>query len=95
MQLNADGLYTMTELFRLQCPMSVSELSGYVANFSQLKEVLAIFESYCIPKPNSGDINNNHECWQRDSLSGADVSLILEKTRDRKRRNTTGHHPSK
>ncbi|MCL8582563.1 hypothetical protein NAB68_17650, partial [Proteus mirabilis] len=55
-QLNADSLYTMTELLRVQCPMSISELSGYVAKFSQLKEVFYVFESHCIPKPNS---NNN------------------------------------
>ncbi|KAI7849183.1 hypothetical protein BDC45DRAFT_574196 [Circinella umbellata] len=39
-QLKADGLYTMTESLIVECPMSISELSGYVANLSQLKEVL-------------------------------------------------------
>ncbi|KAG1050142.1 hypothetical protein G6F43_007561 [Rhizopus delemar] len=102
MQLNADGLYTMTELLRVQCPMSISELSGYVAKFSQVKEVLDVFETHCIPKPNSNNNNNNNndnninnESWQRDSLLGTDITLILDKTRNRKRKNTTGHYPSK
>ncbi|KAG2221732.1 hypothetical protein INT45_007138 [Circinella minor] len=37
-----DGLYTMTELLRVQCPMSISELSGYDANLSQLKKGLDV-----------------------------------------------------
>ncbi|KAG1135864.1 hypothetical protein G6F37_012442 [Rhizopus arrhizus] len=59
-RLNADSLYTMTKLLRVQCPVSISELSGYVAKFSQLKEVFDVFESHCIPKPNSNNNNNNN-----------------------------------
>ncbi|ORX45665.1 hypothetical protein DM01DRAFT_1294422 [Hesseltinella vesiculosa] len=31
-KLQADGLYTMTELARVQCPMSVSEIPAYITN---------------------------------------------------------------
>lgn len=77
--------------------MFISELSGYASKFSQLKEVLDVFESHCILKSNSNKNNNNNGSWQRDSLLETDVALILNKTRNRKRKkkNTTGYHSSK
>ncbi|KAI8084068.1 uncharacterized protein B0P05DRAFT_452067, partial [Gilbertella persicaria] len=53
-KLHADGLYIMTELARLQCPMSVMEVPAYLTNFSRLKNVIHIFENLCKPD-NSND----------------------------------------
>ncbi|ORX43208.1 hypothetical protein DM01DRAFT_1399897 [Hesseltinella vesiculosa] len=86
-KLHADGLYIMTELARVQCPMSVMEVPAYLTNFSQLKNVIHTFEILCKPDNNNDDISS----WRRDSLTSTDVKFILDKKKDRKRKNTTGH----
>ncbi|KAI9005459.1 hypothetical protein CLU79DRAFT_685617, partial [Phycomyces nitens] len=52
-KLHADGLYIMTELVRLQFPMSVMEVPAYITNFSRLKSVINIFENICKPESNN------------------------------------------
>jgi hypothetical protein len=81
----------MTELARVQCPMSVLEVPAYLTNFSRLKNVLHVFESFCTPDNTNTDISS----WRRDSLLATDVMFILDKQRNRKRKNTTGHYTSK
>jgi hypothetical protein len=74
-QLKADGLYCMTELTHVQCPMSVSEVPAYITNFSNLKNVLHVFQSFCKYEDTNADLSS----WRRDSLLATDVMFILEK----------------
>lgn len=90
-KLHADGLYIMTELARLQCPMSVMEVPAYLTNFSRLKNVIHTFENLCKPDNNNDDISS----WRRDSLTSTDVMFVLDKKKNRKLKNTTGHYASK
>ncbi|CAO3674037.1 unnamed protein product [Rhizopus stolonifer] len=90
-QLKADGLYCMTELTHVQCPMSVSEVPAYITNFSNLKNVLHVFQSFCKYEDTNVDLSS----WRRDSLLATDVMLILEKKKNRKRKNTSGHYACK
>ncbi|KAG0981064.1 hypothetical protein G6F29_007367 [Rhizopus arrhizus] len=83
-------LYIMTELDRLQCPMSVMEVPAYITNFSRLKNVIHTFENLCKPDNNNDDIS-----WRRGSLTSTDVMFVLDKKKDRKRKNTTGHYTLK
>ncbi|KAL0136188.1 hypothetical protein V8B55DRAFT_1291394, partial [Mucor lusitanicus] len=80
-KLHADGLYIMTEMARVQCPMSVMEVPAYITNFSLLKNVVHTFENLCKPDNNNDDISS----WCRASLTTADVMFVLDKKRDRKR----------
>ncbi|SAM03024.1 hypothetical protein [Absidia glauca] len=91
-KLQSDGmcrsrLYTMTELLRLQLPMSISELPAYLTNLSGLKSVIHMSETFCYPTETNDDISSR----RRESLQTADISFLLEKHIDRKRRNPTGH----
>jgi len=70
----------MTELTHVQCPMSVSEIPAYITNFSNLKDVLHVFQFFC---------------KYEDTLLATDIMLILEKKKNRKRKNTTGHYACK
>ncbi|KAG1450537.1 hypothetical protein G6F56_008320 [Rhizopus delemar] len=79
-KLQADGLYILTELARLQCPMSVMEVPAYLTNFSRLKNVIHTFENLCKPDKNNDDISS----WRRDSLTSTDVMFVLDKKKDRK-----------
>ncbi|KAG1447803.1 hypothetical protein G6F55_010941 [Rhizopus delemar] len=67
-QLNADGLYCMTELAHVQYPMSVSEVPAYLTNFSNLKNVLHVFQSFCKYEDTNADLSS----WRRDSLLATD-----------------------
>ncbi|KAG0162917.1 hypothetical protein DFQ30_001020, partial [Apophysomyces sp. BC1015] len=58
-KLEADGLYTMTELDRVQIPMSILEVPAYLSNFTRLKNVMHIFESFCTPEDSNIDTS-----WQ-------------------------------
>ncbi|KAI8060626.1 uncharacterized protein B0P05DRAFT_477782, partial [Gilbertella persicaria] len=90
-KLHADGLYIMTELARLQCPMSVMEVPAYLTNFSRLENVVHTFENLCKPDNNNDDISS----WRRDSLTSTDVMVVLDKKKDRKRKNITRHYALK
>ncbi|KAI9491411.1 hypothetical protein BDB00DRAFT_767051, partial [Zychaea mexicana] len=46
-KLQSDGIYTMTELLRVQVPMSVSEVPAYLTNLARLKNVIHISEKHC------------------------------------------------
>ncbi|KAF7720543.1 hypothetical protein EC973_007596, partial [Apophysomyces ossiformis] len=85
-KLEADGLYTMTELDRVQIPMSILEVPAYLSNFTRLKNVMHIFESFCTPEDNNIDTS-----WRRQSLLATDLMSILNKKKNRKRKNSTGH----
>lgn len=65
----------MTELAHVQYTMSVSEVPAYLTNFSNLKNVLHVFQSFCKYEDTNTDISS----WLRDSLLATDVMLILEK----------------
>lgn len=45
-KLKADGLYCMTELAHMQCPMSFSEAPSYLTNFSNLKTFCIFFNLF-------------------------------------------------
>jgi hypothetical protein len=64
----------MTELTHVQYPMSVSEVPAYITNFSNLKNVLHVFQS-CKYEDTNADLSS----WRRDSLLATDVMFILEK----------------
>ncbi|KAI8048464.1 hypothetical protein BDF21DRAFT_433458 [Thamnidium elegans] len=72
-QLKADGLYCMTELTHVQCPMSVSEVPTYITKFNNLKNVLHVFQSFCKYEDTNADLSS----WRRDSLLATDVMLTL------------------
>lgn len=61
----------MTELTHVQCPMSVSEIHAYITSFSNLKNVLHVFQSFC---------------KYEDALLAIDVMLILEKKEENRKR---------
>lgn len=76
----------MAELDRIQLPMSILEIPSYLSNFTRLKNIIHIFESLC--NPLDATINTT---WQRESLLATDITVILSKTKNRKRKNSSGH----
>ncbi|CEP13528.1 hypothetical protein [Parasitella parasitica] len=82
-KLQSDGIYTMTELLRMQFPMSVSEVPAYLTNLPRLRNVIHISETHC----NDADTSS----WYRESLLATDITFLLDKKKNRKRKNTTGY----
>ena len=80
-RLRADKLYCRTQQTHVQCPIPVSEVSAYVTNFSNLKNVLHASQSFCKYE----DTNANLSSWCPCSLLATDAMLMLKK-RNRKRK---------
>lgn len=90
MKLHGDGLYCMTELAHMQIPMSIAKVPAYLTNFTQLKNILHVFKTLCLSNTSTGLIS-----WRRPSLLSSDLNYIVNKTRDRKRKNPSGQYSLK
>ncbi|KAG1152309.1 hypothetical protein G6F37_001433 [Rhizopus arrhizus] len=86
-KVQSDGIYTMTELLRVQFPMSVSEVPAYLTNLPCLKNVIHISETHCKQRSNDADTSS----WYRESLLATDITFLLDNQKNRKRKNTTGY----
>ncbi|CAO3700879.1 unnamed protein product [Rhizopus stolonifer] len=86
-KLQSDGIYTMTELLRMQFPMSVSEVPAYLTNLQRLKNVIYISETHCKQRSDDADTSS----WNRESLLTTDITFLLDRQKNRKRKNTTGY----
>lgn len=86
-KVQSDGIYTMTELLRVQFPMSVSEVPAYLTNLPRLKNVIHISETHCKQRSNDADTSS----WYRESLLATDITFLLDKQKNRKRKNITGY----
>ena len=93
LQLQADGIYLITELEHIQFPTSIEDVPAFLTNATKLKNALHVFESQCIPVSDPAAASSSAR-QKRTTASTSDMDMILKNTTCRKRRNVASHFPN-
>ncbi|KAG1144470.1 hypothetical protein G6F37_010494 [Rhizopus arrhizus] len=93
LQLQADGIYLMTELEHIRFPTSIEDVPAFLTNATKLKNALHVSESQCIPVSDPAAATSAAR-QKRTTASTSDMDMILKNTTCHKRRNVASPFPN-